>query len=84
MLEMLLSSRPGLIVLLPALPGAWAASGSVTGIGARGGFRIDLAWKRGKVTSVTVHSVGGERTRLKSSAWEKDLVLRPGESVTVG
>lgn len=84
MLEMLLSSRPGLIVLLPALPEAWAASGSVTGIGARGGFRVDLAWKRGKVTSVTVHSVGGERTRLKSGAWEKDLVLRPGESVTVG
>ncbi|MGN6094402.1 MAG: glycosyl hydrolase family 95 catalytic domain-containing protein, partial [Luteibacter jiangsuensis] len=52
MLEMLIMSRPGLIVLLPALPEAWAASGNVTGLGARGGFRVDMAWKHGKVTSV--------------------------------
>lgn len=83
MLEMLLSSRPGLIVLLPALPDAWAASGSVTGIGARGGFKVDLSWKRGKVTSVAVRSVGGERTRLKFGRWEKAVSLRPGESVRV-
>ncbi|HEY4293667.1 glycosyl hydrolase family 95 catalytic domain-containing protein [Luteibacter sp.] len=83
MLEMLMSSRPGLIVLLPALPEAWAASGSVTGLGARGGFRVDLAWKRGRVTSVTVRSVGGERTRLKFGGWEKAVVLRPGGTIKV-
>lgn len=83
MLEMLIMSRPGLIVLLPALPEAWAASGSVTGLGARGGFRVDMAWKNGKVTSVTVRSVGGERTRVKSGAWEKEVSLRPGDVVTV-
>nr|WP_240147780.1 glycoside hydrolase N-terminal domain-containing protein [Luteibacter yeojuensis] len=81
MLEMLISSRPGLIVLLPALPEAWAASGTVTGLGARGGFRVDLAWKLGKVTTVTVRSVGGERTRLRFDGWEKDIALRPGGSV---
>ncbi|WP_240151338.1 glycosyl hydrolase family 95 catalytic domain-containing protein [Luteibacter jiangsuensis] len=83
MLEMLITSRPGLIVLLPALPEAWAASGSVTGLGARGGFRVDMAWKHGKVTSVTVRSVGGERTRVKAGAWEKDISLRAGDVVTV-
>lgn len=70
-------------MLLPALPEAWAASGSVTGLGARGGFRVDMAWKRGKVTSVTVRSVGGERTRVKAGAWEKDISLRAGDVVTV-
>ena len=83
MLEMLLSSRPGLIELLPALPEAWAASGTVTGIGARGGFRVDLSWSRGKLASVTVRSVGGEQTRLKWGAWSKAIALRPGASVTL-
>lgn len=83
MLEMLMSSRPGAIELLPALPSAWATSGSVTGIGARGGFRVDLSWKHGQVTSVTVRSVGGEQTQLKWRGWSKAVSLRPGASVTI-
>lgn len=83
MLEMLMSSRPGEIVLLPALPAAWAASGSVTGMGARGGFQVDLSWKHGKVTSVTVRSMGGEQTRLKFGRWTKQVALSPGGSVTL-
>ncbi len=83
MLDMLMSSRPGVIELLPALPAAWAASGTVTGIGARGGFQVDLSWKDGQVTSVTVRSVGGEKTRLKFGEWAKEVVLRPGSSVTI-
>lgn len=83
MLEMLMNSRPGLIELLPALPKAWAASGSVTGVGARGGFQVDLSWKHGKIGSVTVRSVGGERTRLKCGDWTKTIALRPGTSITI-
>lgn len=83
MLEMLVQSWPGEIALLPALPKAWAAAGSVTGIGARGGFVVDLSWKDGKVTSVTVRSVGGETTRLKIGAWTKTLALRRGAAVTL-
>ncbi|HEY4146622.1 glycosyl hydrolase family 95 catalytic domain-containing protein [Pinirhizobacter sp.] len=83
MLEMLLYSRPGLIELLPALPTAWAAAGSVTGIGARGGFRVDLAWRDGRVSKATVHSVGGTRTTLKHGEWSKMISLRTGESITV-
>ncbi|MGY3230846.1 alpha-L-fucosidase 2 [Luteibacter sp. HA06] len=83
MLEMLMSSRPGLIELLPALPKAWAASGKVTGIGARGGFCVDLAWGQGQVTSVTVRSVGGEKTRLKWGGWSKAITLQSGESITI-
>jgi alpha-L-fucosidase 2 len=82
MLEMLMSSRPGLIELLPALPKAWAASGSVTGMGARGGFRVDLAWSQGKLVSVTVHSASGGRTRLKWRRWNREIALQPGKSVT--
>ncbi|MBL1099278.1 glycosyl hydrolase family 95 catalytic domain-containing protein [Streptomyces coffeae] len=82
-LEMLLYSRPGLIELLPALPSAWAARGNVTGIGARGGFTIDLAWADGQVTSATVHSARGGRTTVAYGKWTRKVTLAAGESTTL-
>ena len=83
MVEMLLYSRPGLVELLPALPTAWAANGSAHGIGARGGFTVDLAWTAGRVRSATIHSVGGTTTTVRAGAWSQQLTLAPGGSVTV-
>jgi alpha-L-fucosidase 2 len=82
-LEMVLYSRPGVIELLPALPEAWAAEGKVTGIGARGGFTVDVAWRNGKVTSATIHSVGGTTTEVRAGSWKRTVTLKPGASVTV-
>ncbi|MDQ7911228.1 glycoside hydrolase N-terminal domain-containing protein [Phytohabitans sp. ZYX-F-186] len=82
-LEMLLYSRPGVIELLPALPGAWAAKGSVTGVGARGGFEVDLTWRDGKATRAVVRSVGGTSTEVRSGTWRRRVTMRPGESVTL-
>ncbi|MDF3983317.1 glycoside hydrolase family 95 protein [Luteibacter sp. PPL554] len=79
MLEMLLYSRPGHIQLLPALPEAWS-DGLITGLGARGGFRIDMAWRKRKVTALTVHSVGGEHTAVVVDGRSHSLTLRRGES----
>ncbi|MFF7211874.1 glycoside hydrolase N-terminal domain-containing protein [Streptomyces sp. NPDC008238] len=82
-LEMILYSRPGVIELLPALPEAWAPRGSVTGVGARGGFEVDLSWRDGKVTEATVRSTGGTTTELRAGGFRKQLTLKPGKSVTV-
>ena len=82
-LEMLLYSRPGVIELLPALPEAWAAQGKVTGIGAKGGFEVDLAWHHGKATTATVRSIGGTVTELRAGTFRTTITLRPGKSVTV-
>lgn len=82
-LEMILYSRPGVIELLPALPGAWAAKGSVAGVGARGGFVVDLAWRKGRATVATIRSVGGTATELRAGDFRKQITLRPGKSVTV-
>lgn len=52
--EMLLQSHEGTLRLLPALPKAWAASGSVTGLRARGGKIVDISWRDGQVVSQRV------------------------------
>jgi alpha-L-fucosidase 2 len=75
MLEMLVQSRPGQIDLLPALPAAWARSGRVTGIGVRGGFTLDLEWRNGKVSGLTLHSVGGTSAVVKSGTWQRTVTV---------
>ena len=82
-LEMLLYSRPGVIELLPALPKAWAAKGRATGIGANGGFEVDLTWRNGKATVATIRSVGGTSTELRAGTFRKTITLKPGQSTTV-
>ncbi|MFJ5263128.1 glycosyl hydrolase family 95 catalytic domain-containing protein [Streptomyces sp. NPDC088387] len=83
MLEMLLYSRPGHLELLPALPDAWAESGSVTGVGARGGFVVDLRWKNGRPTSAKIRSVGGRTTTVEFAGRTRTVTLKPGASVTL-
>ncbi|MBT2422415.1 glycoside hydrolase N-terminal domain-containing protein [Streptomyces sp. ISL-22] len=83
MMEMLLYSRPGHIELLPALPDAWAASGFVRGVAARGGFEIDLRWRDGRPAEARIHSVGGRTTTVVHGAVSRTVTLRPGASVTL-
>ncbi|MEU9476054.1 glycoside hydrolase N-terminal domain-containing protein [Streptomyces sp. NPDC048191] len=83
-IEMLVYSRPGHLELLPALPAAWAASGSVSGVGVRGGFVADLRWKNGKATQLTLTSVGGRDTTVVAGGTSRKVALKPGQSVTLG
>ena len=54
--EMLLQSHAGEIAILPAIPDAWAARGSFSGLKARGNFTVDAMWKDGRVTEFAIRS----------------------------
>lgn len=61
--EMLLQSDEDGIHLLPALPDAWK-EGSVSGLKARGGFTVDMAWKDGKIESYHIRSVNPSKVKI--------------------
>jgi len=63
--EMLLQSHDGTVYLLPALPDAWA-EGTISGLKARGGFEVDMAWSKGKLTHATVSSRHETSCRIRT------------------
>ena len=70
MTEMLVQSHLGtpddrILELLPALPAAWS-EGSVKGIKARGNITLDMAWKEGKLTEITLLSPETTAVRMKN------------------
>lgn len=68
------------IELLPALPKIWPA-GSITGLRARGGVSVDLAWKDGVLTRATLRSERALTVPVRYHGKTVPLTLPAGRAV---
>jgi alpha-L-fucosidase 2 len=78
--EMLVQSTAEEITILPALPRQWP-SGSLKGVRVRGGGKVDVAWKNGRLTEFRLRSDSARRYRVRYGATSVDV--RPGPRATV-
>ena len=89
MAEMLVQSHLGapdsrIIELLPALPKAWP-TGCVKGIKARGNITLDMAWKDGKLTEVSILSPADRdvTVRMPTNGQTATCDLTAGQPLTL-
>ncbi|RIX59399.1 glycoside hydrolase family 95 protein [Paenibacillus nanensis] len=62
--EMLMQSHAGFIELLPALPAAWNG-GRVSGLRAKGGAEVDIAWQEGRLTEAAIRPKHAGRVAVR-------------------
>jgi len=62
--EMLLQSQDGELSLLPAAPNEWK-TGEVSGLVARGGFEVGMAWQNGHLREARIKSRLGRICRIR-------------------
>lgn len=66
--------------VLPALPSAWT-SGSVSGLRARGGFEVDIAWEEGKLREAAIRSINGSHTIVRYAGKQTAVDLMNGAEI---
>ena len=78
--EMLIQSNSEgtIIELLPALPDAWS-SGQVSGLKARGGIEVSIAWHEGNVTYATLLANNNCEIMVKYNGKQKIMKLKKGK-----
>jgi alpha-L-fucosidase 2 len=75
--EMLIQSEAGELQFLPALPKAWS-HGEVTGLRARGGLEVDIAWKDGLPATATLRAAVDGTHVLRPPAGSRIRAVRDG------
>lgn len=80
--EMLVQSTEEEIRLLPALPDAWR-EGNARGLCARGGFEVEISWKNGLLSGLTVLAKTQGVTTLIYQNKKQVINLRKGQQIRI-
>jgi alpha-L-fucosidase 2 len=80
--EMLIQSTADEITVLPALPPQWSG-GSLTGVRVRGGGKVDITWKEGRLTEIKLQSDHAKSYRLSYGNRAAEIQLRVGRPVVL-
>jgi alpha-L-fucosidase 2 len=80
--EMLVQSSPDEIAILPALPRQWP-SGSLKGVRVRGGGKVDIAWKAGRLTELMVRSRRAVKYHIRYGDNRVDVQIRVDKPITL-
>lgn len=73
--EMLIQSRKGHILLLPALPDEWK-DGKVRGMKAQGDITVDFEWREGRIHRVRLCSSHEQKVTLECNGISKIIFLK--------
>ena len=74
--EMLIQSRKGHFLLLPALPDEWK-DGKVRGMKAQGDITVDFEWREGRIHRVRLCSSHEQKVTLECNGISKTVFLKP-------
>jgi alpha-L-fucosidase 2 len=77
------SGEAAIVHLLPALPSAFP-SGSASGLRARGGLEVDIAWRDGKLTRATFRARTALPLKVRYAGKEVQLEAAPGRMYSLG
>ncbi len=78
--EMLVQSTDSEITILPALPSQWP-SGSLKGVRVRGGGKLDIVWKDGRLTQLRLQADHAVRYRVIYGERSVPVQIHPGAAV---
>ena len=78
--EMLVQSAQGRVVLLPALPKAWK-DGSIKGIRVRGNAQVELHWKEHRLTSCIIQADSEWKARVMYGEMSRVVSLAAGQEL---
>ena len=78
--EMLVQSTTDGITVLPSLPQQWP-SGSLKGVRVRGGGKVDIAWKEGRLTELKLQSDHSVKYRISYGGHSAEVQIQPGKPV---
>jgi alpha-L-fucosidase 2 len=76
--EMVLQSQFGELDLLPALPSKWE-SGSIKGIRARGGFTVDIEWKKGRLVEAKIIADNSSSCKIRYNNKVQRVFIEKGK-----